>query len=186
MRLSPQGLFCVASVVAGPMCVACGGGGAALEASSTTPFTEEHAAVFEDGVDFVDDPTVLEGRWRDEWLEDIEQRVRLADGVYLVFIRTVRTDLDLSGRTTYRLVAETESSLFGAPPGDEISLDVTQGERGFGTVDGNERRLLDGRFVAFVKYYVAEDGRVLPHWHLSPATEGVILRVQGLIDRRSR
>ena len=43
---------------------ACGGGSIEMHASSE--FTEVHAEFFEDGVDYVANPDVLEGRWREE------------------------------------------------------------------------------------------------------------------------
>ncbi|MEM9193761.1 MAG: hypothetical protein AAGF12_31590 [Myxococcota bacterium] len=150
----------------------------------TSPFTDEHAAVFEDGVDFVDDPTLLEGPWRDSWSDELDQRVQLSDTILLVDIETIRTDVDLDQMNTYRLILAVNSSLFGQPPAEQLTLTVAQGERGYGTVDGNESRLLDGDFIAFLKFMESDEGEIVPRWHLSPATDGVVRRTEYLIERR--
>lgn len=160
----------------------CGGSKSAIRPSS--PFTEEHARYFIDGVDFTADPSVLDGRWAESWAEELEQRVGSADFVGRVLIHTLRTDVDLERRATYRLTGRIESTLLGPAPGDEIVLPVHEAQSGFATVEGNERRILDRSFVAYVKWYAADDGSVLPHWHLSPASEAILTRTEELIERR--
>lgn len=163
-----------------------GCGGAQTEAVVTSPFTGEDAVVFEDGVDFVFDPDVLEGRWREDWSRELQQRVERADIVAVVRVATLRTDVDLDRRTTYRLIATVERELLGEPPQEEMSLVVREGEGGFESVRSNERRVLDGDFVAFVKWYQTEHESVAPHWHLSPATDPVLRRVEFLVRRRTQ
>lgn len=161
---------------------ACGG---ASEMTVTSPFTEAHATVLEDGVDFVDDPSVLEGRWQEDWMRDLDRRVSISDGIYIVQIRTIRTDVDLERQETFRLIGEIGSTLYGdTPDGDELELTVKQGSGGFDTVEGNEQRLMRERMIAFVKWYETEAGTIHAHWHLSPATDGVIARVEYLIQGR--
>jgi hypothetical protein len=146
------------------------------------PFTEEHAIAFENGVDTISDPTILQGAWLRSWEEDLDRRVSLADAIALVTITTVRQDLDLDRRETYRLVARVDERRHGPVP-DEVTLVVRQGEPGFDTVRGHERRLLNQRFVAFLKW-VEDQGRVVARWHLSPGAEGVVRRVNRLLERR--
>ncbi|MBW2463145.1 MAG: hypothetical protein JRH11_15955 [Deltaproteobacteria bacterium] len=163
---------------------ACGGG---TEGRTIQPFTGEHAEVFEDGVDFVADPDALEGRWREDWSRDLDRRVTWSDGVLLLTIGTIRTDSDLDRQRTYRLIAQVDRVILGE--GDEgfsgeIELKVREGEAGFGTVDGNERQLLDQPFVGFVRWHQTDAGEVVPRWHLSPATTPVVSRVEYLAESR--
>jgi hypothetical protein len=162
--------------------VSCGSSAPVIRPSSE--FTEEHARVFEDGVDFIALPDTLEGRWEEEWAAEFQQRVGQADFIALVKITTVRTDTDLERRRTYRLVADIDSVLLGESPGEEVSLVTAEGQPGFNSIDENERRLLNAEFVAYVKWYETPEGEVLAHWHLSPNSEGVRRRTQFLIARR--
>jgi hypothetical protein len=161
---------------------ACGGGSQEVEVQ-VTPFTEEHALVFEDGVDFVADPEGLEGRWREDWSRELDQRVSWSDVVAVVTVRTIRTDTDPNRETTLRLLAEPSRTLLGDVP-DEVELKVKQHETGFSTVEGNHRQILSTEFIAFLKWYQADDGSVLPHWHLAPASDPVLSRVEYLLERR--
>lgn len=161
-------------------------GGSAPPARATSPFTDEHAEVFEDGVDFIADPGHLEGRWRQDWSRDLDRRVSWSDLIARVTIHTLRTDTDLDRVNTYRLIAEVDETLWGEPPEDELTLTVREGEAGYGTIEGNDRRILNQPFVLFLKWYDAPDGNVRPHWHLAPATEPVTARVEYLIENRLR
>lgn len=151
------------------------------------PFTERHEAVFENGVDMVRDPEALGGTWLRSWEDELDRRVSLADIVALVTIRTLREDVDLDRRQTYRLVADPSRVYLGEDQvGDEgLTLSVAEGEGGYGTVANNERRLLDAQFFAFVKWQRdPENGELVPRWHLSPATDQVASRVRALLERR--
>lgn len=163
-----------------------GCGSAAAPARTTSPFTPEHAEVFEDGVDFIADPTALEGRWREDWSRDLDKRVSWSDLIARVTIHTVRTDTDLDRRSTYRLIAEVDEAYWGEAPEEELTLTVAEGEPGYGTLEGNDRRVLNQPFVLFAKWYDAEDASVKAHWHLAPATEPVVARVEYLIENRLR
>lgn len=147
----------------------------------TGPFTADHEAAFENGIDYIADPTILEGSWLRSWEEDIERRVQLSDAVAFVTVTTVRQDVDLDRHETLRLVARVDRERHGAVP-DEISFVVRQGQPGFGTVTGNDARILNQRFVAFVKW-AEEGGQVVARWHLSPASERVVRRVNTIVER---
>lgn len=168
--------------VAAVLLSACGS--APPPARQTSPFTDEHAAVFEDGLDFIADPTALEGRWREDWSGDLDQRVSWSDLIATVTVHTLRTDTDLDRLDTYRLIVEVDEALWGEAPEEELVLTVREGDTGFGTIEGNERRVLNQPFVMFVKWYEAPDGQVKPRWHLAPATEPVTARVEYLIENR--
>ena len=159
-------------------------GSSAPNIRPTSEFTEENARVFEDGVDFIEIPDTLEGRWEEEWAAEFQQRVGQADFIGPVKVNVLRTDVDLDRRRTYRLVCEIESTWLGEAPGGEITLISREGAGGFASVDGNERRLLNAQFILYVKWYATPEGDVLPHWHLSPNSDGVRRRTRFLIQRR--
>jgi hypothetical protein len=161
--------------------VACGGPSGAMQV--TSPFTDEHARVFQDGIDHVADPSGLEGPWHDSWHADLETRVKLADVIATVTVRTIRTDVDLDRRKTLRLVADVDDTLLGSAPADDVVLVVREGQAGFPTVEGNERRVLDQPFVAYIKWSEGPDGGPVPRWHLAPATPGVIDETKRLVRR---
>ena len=146
------------------------------------PFTEEHRAAFDDGADYVDDPTPLPDAWLRSWEDDINRRVSLADVVAVVRVTTVGDDdMDMDRRSTFRLLAHVEARLFGDIP-DDLTLVSEPTDPGIRTIDGHARQLLGQAFVAFVKW-VDDDGRVAPRWHLSPASTRVIARARALVER---
>jgi len=148
------------------------------------PLTEEDRVLFDDGVDFVGDPSVLEGRWRDDWSRELDERVTKADIVSYIRVRALRTDLDLERRTTYRLLIEEVEGIVGDLP-EDLALASLDGDGGFTTIDGNENRILDQELVLFVKWEQREPGaEVRARWHLSPHTEQVTSRVEYLAERR--
>jgi hypothetical protein len=160
--------------------LACGSSAPPIEVS---PFTEEHAEIFEDGADFIEDPESLEGRWREDWSRDLDRRVTHADVIAVVTIQYLRTDTNPDRQTTYRLIAKMKRTLVGEPP-EEVEMTVAEGQGGFATIEGNDRRILNEEFLAFLKWYRTEAGEIAPHWHLSPASEPIVDRVEYLIERR--
>jgi len=149
-----------------------------------TPFTEEHEAVFDNGLDLVRDPDTLEGAWLGSWEDELDARVTLADLVLLVTVQTVRHDTDLDRRDTYRLHVMVDQRYLGEVE-DEIELVVRQNEAGFETIESNVRRILDEQFIAFVKWQGDEEtGEVRARWHLSMPTDDVASRVRSLLERR--
>ncbi len=161
--------------------VSLGGCGGAAGEVRQYQFTEEHAAVFEDGVDFVADPQILSGRWLEDWHRDMQKRVELSDFVGVVTVTTFRTDTDPGQQTTHRLLATVDRRLHGDPLGDELTLLTYEGQEGYATVQENEQRILNQRFVVFVKWYNDEEGAVAAHWHLALASEPIVSRTEELI-----
>ena len=154
------------------------------EPVATAPLTAAEALLYENGVDNVTDPDVLEGRWREDWSRELDDRVTGADVVALVTVKTLRTDTDPGRHVTYRLLIQTDRQIVGEIP-DELSLSVAEADGGFNSVDGNERRILDQSFVLFAKYELAPgNNKVTTRWHLAPAAEGVVARVEYLAERR--
>lgn len=159
----------------------CGGGGAQAVVSS--PFDPEDAAYFDDGADFVADPTLLEGRWREEWADEFIGRIDKADVIALVRIVTVRTSVDLNHRTSYHLVPESKQALWQELP-DAVELVVREGAPGYASVDHALERLQRGEYVLFIKWYTNDVGQIAAHWHLSPGTSPVIARTLYLVEHR--
>lgn len=133
----------------------------------------------------IDDPALLEGSWLETWEQEIDLRVRSADVVGYVRITTMRTDTDLERHETHRLVAHIDTLRLGEGIGDELELVVREGDAGFDTVHNQDRRILNQRFVAFVKWTQESEGMpIVARWHLSPASERVVRRVNSLVEAR--
>lgn len=161
------------------------GGGSGSGPRPTGPFTAQHEALFDDAVDFIETPNALEGRWLRDWEQDTSARVSEANVIALVDVLAVHSDTDVERRSRIRVAARTVQVLLGEPPGSELALWVAEGEPGYPTVDGNASRLLQKRFVAFLRWQQVDGGRVRPRWHLSPASSQVLARLRMLIDLRS-
>lgn len=160
----------------------CGGGPVQMRTSSE--FTDLHAEFFEDGVDYVANPDVLEGRWREEWQREIEKRLEYSDFIGVVTVITLRTDIDPGRKTSFRLMTTVDKRLLGEAPKGGLTLLVRDGQPGYETVAGNQRRILDESFVAFIKWYEDENELISAHWHLSPASDVILDRIRELISRR--
>ncbi len=173
----------VASVVIASL-AACGSSAPRIVA---TPMTSAQGVVFENGVDYIDDPALLEGSWLETWEQEVDLRVRTADVVAYVRISTLRTDTDLERNETHRLVAHIDTLRLGegVSDGDELELVVREGDPGFDTVHNQDPRILNQRFVAFVKWTQESEGMpIVARWHLSPASERVVRRVNSLVEAR--
>ncbi len=163
---------------------ACATSSTASVPTTGTPLTAEDRVLFDDGVDFVGDPAVLEGRWRDDWSRELDERVTHADIVSYVRVNALRTDMDLERRTTYRLLIDEVEGIIGELP-EDLGLASLEGDGGYTTIDGNESRILDQELVLFLKWEQPEPGaEVRARWHLSPHTEEVTARVEYLAERR--
>jgi len=183
-----RGASILAAVLLASGLLVCGCGSATPQVV-VTPMTPEGETVFENGVDFIDDPSLLEGSWLDNWESDIEHRVTLADAVAIVRVTTVRRDTDLEHHDTYHLAVVIDNIRFGNID-SELLLSAREGEGGFGTIAGNDDRLLQppaphpDHFILYLKWTRDDDGGLVPRWHLSPAGTAVVQRVNSLIELR--
>jgi len=165
------------------------GCGSASPQVVVSPMTPEAEVSFENGVDFIDDPSLLEGSWLDNWESDIEHRVTLSDAIAIVRVTTVRRDTDLEHHDTYHLAVSVESTRLGTLSSD-VLLSAREGQTGFGTLVGNDERLLSppsdhpDHFILFVKWAHDDSGGTIARWHLSPAGPAVVQRVNSLIELR--
>lgn len=149
----------------------CGGSTPQIQVSS--PFTEEHATYFEDGLDFVHDPSTLDGRWRDEWQTELDKRIELSDLIARVKVEALRSHWDLD-RTMLQLELSIQQRLHGRAPSGPFSVTVRDGDAGYPSVKSSESRMLKQSYVLFVKWYANDLGEPVAHWHLSPDTEAVM------------
>jgi len=169
---SSKGLIVLLSLTClpAPLLTACGGASAKV---SYTPATPEQERVFEHGVDFVAALEGLEGRWREDYDRDLQQRVAAADFIGIVKIGTTLTETDPEQRVTYRLVGSVKRTIAGADLKD-LELRVRQGQLGFPTIQENLQRIDQREFVVFVKWYQDDQGERAAHFHLSPASEQIV------------
>lgn len=144
-------------------------GGAVDQARVSSPFTEEHAKFFEDGLSLVGDPTSLGGGWRDEWEADLDRRIELSDLIARVTVDTVRSSQQRD-RVMLQLELVIQERLLGPSPAPSLAVSVYEGEPGYPSVLASEGRVLHAEFILFVKWYQDQVGHLVPHWHLAPDT----------------
>lgn len=170
-------LLALVSAVAG--LAACGG--TSQQAQVSSPFTEEHAKYFEQGLDFVVDPSTLDGHWRDDWQAELETRVSYSDLIARVKVEAVRTHWDLD-RRMLQLDLSTVQRLYGVMPREGVQVSAHEGDTGYASVKSNETRMLNATYILFVKWYENDVGELVAHWHMSPDSEGTLSMVQSRIQ----
>lgn len=159
----------------------CGGSSGmhgALRPSSE--FTTRDTGLFEDGVDLIEDPQGLEGKWRDDWENDLNERIARSDVIALGSVSTLSTDQDLEHQTSYRVVFAFERGLVGEPPASEMNLVSRGGAPGFASIERDRANLLNHKLVVFMKYAAAgadDKTAVVTHFHLSPPSDVVLERI---------
>lgn len=157
------------------------GGPAVQQVRVSSPFTEEHAKYFEDGIDFVSDPSTLDGHWREEWQGEVDKRIELSDLIARVTVAAVRSHWDLD-RTMLQLELAVVQRLHGVTPDGPLTVTVRDGDPGYPSVKSNESRMLNADYVLFVKWYEDDLGQPVAHWHLSPDTEQVMSMVATRVE----
>ncbi len=159
-------------------------GGSQDEELIGSPMDTEDYEYFDGAIDFVADPEALQGQWREQWSNGLDQRVRRADAIAYVTVQTYRTDIDPNGGETKRFSITVDRNLSGEVE-EGMTFTSRPGEIGYNTVDGREDQILNSRFVLFLRWHLPEGGTVAtPYWHLSPAVEAVTARTEYLIERR--
>ncbi len=143
----------------------------------------EDARLFECGVDFIARPDGLAGRWREDWSNDLDERVKKADAIANVTVRTLRTDTAPDRRVTHRLLVHVDRVIHGTLSEPELELTVRDGSQGFASVDQASARLTSQPFVAYVKRGRTEAGEPTLFFHLSPASEEVIGETEAAVVR---
>jgi hypothetical protein len=157
--------------------VQCGG------ASSNAPqtgFRASDAALFDEAVDLIEAPLVIEGA-----KGAFERRVARADLIAVIRLESLSSDL-IRRRSAYRLAVRVEERLKGSSA-RELVLRVEDDKPGYRTVRANEDRLLRDPFIAFVKWE-RDSGSSEPvsHWHLSPASAATREQVRLVLRKPAR
>jgi hypothetical protein len=159
---------------------ACGG---AAKKANYTPATPEQLRVFEHGVDFVAALEGIEGRWREDWDRELQERVGGADFIGIVRVETLLTETDPEQVVTHRLVTRVIRTIAGEA-GKTVELRVREGEVGFPTIHDNVTRIQAREFLAYVKWYKDDLGERAAHFHLSPASEPVVSETEKVVGLR--
>jgi len=150
--------------------IACWGVGCAGASSNapTTDFQPTDVSLFDNAVDLVEAPVIVEGQWSGAF----ERRVGRADLIAVVQVDSLSSDL-VKRRSAYRLTVIVRDRLKGSSS-TELVLRVRDDEAGYPSVRVNEDRLLHHPFVAFIKWE-ADTGssELIAHWHLSPDSDAV-------------
>ena len=148
------------AIAAVGVAIGCARGGSE---SSTVDLTPEDESAFDNGVDFVERPAIVESEWRGAF----ERRVTGSDAIAVIEVEALNWDEDFRGGG-YRITGKVTDRVKGSV-GREIVLRVRDGERGYRSVQAYEDRLLGSSFVVFVKWMRDPDsGSAVPRWHLSP------------------
>ena len=164
----------------GPLALGCGGSAKQVNYAPTTP---EQLRVFEHGVDFVAALEGIEGRWRDDWDRELQERVGAADFIGTIHIQTLLTETDPEQVVTHRLVGRVGRTILG----DEektVELRVRESDKGFPTIHDNLTRIQSHDFLAYVRWYKDDVGERAAHFHLSPASEPVVSETERVIGIR--
>jgi hypothetical protein len=170
----------VTATLAGFVLAACGGAATV----NVTPTTPDQLRVLDHGADFVEDPEILEGQWRRDWSEELEMRVSSADFVAIVDVLSIQSSRIPDQGRSIRVHVRRKRAIFPSRVPEELDLVVPEGQGGFNSIYRNQARLLRAPQVLFAKWYRDEEQALHVHWHLSPATDPVVRRVEHLVDRR--
>jgi hypothetical protein len=178
-RLAPA-LLVVVCCACALLLAACGGSAKKVNYTPTTP---EQLRVFEHGVDFVAALEGIEGRWRDDWDRELQERVGAADFIGTIHVQTLLTETDPEQVVTHRLVGRVTRTILGNEE-KTVELRVRESDKGFSTVHDNLTRIQSRDFLAYVKWYKDDVGERAAHFHLSPASEPVVSETEKVVGIR--
>ncbi|MGB8222542.1 MAG: hypothetical protein WCF10_08135 [Polyangiales bacterium] len=158
--------------------VVCWGIGCASTSSNvpSSDFRSTDVALFDDAIDLVDAPVIVEG----QWTGGFERRVSRADLIAAVHVGSLSSDL-VKRRSAYRLNVKVGERLKGSSS-HEIVLRVRDDDPGYESIRVNEDRLLSHPWIAFVKWEAdSKSPELIAHWHLSPDSPAVRDKVDFLL-----
>ncbi|MDD5309029.1 MAG: hypothetical protein PHU25_17085 [Deltaproteobacteria bacterium] len=162
-------------------CACAGCGGAAF--ATGAPWDPKESRFFDDGVDVIDDMKRIDGEFAYRQEDELTGRVNLADLIAEVEIATLQTTRDMDGGEQKRMDVRVVTTLYGGAPAETITFASGSQSPGHGMILRYEDRL-SGRFLAFVRWFEDDRGRLAHHFHLSPASEAMKADVQARIERR--
>jgi hypothetical protein len=163
-------------------CVLASCGGKSTGPTVKSPFLAEDEALFDGGVEFVDDPEKLTGRWKEDWEREMAQRVARADAIYVGDVSSTRLGSDFGGKSFIDLAFDVEKRLHGTGSGT-VDLRSRPEDAGYRTLARAGDRLLSGKYVAFVKW-AEDDGAVRGRFHLAYASDVVLATVQFQLEKK--
>jgi hypothetical protein len=162
---------------------ACGGGKPG--AGSTVALSEREHALFDDGVDLIENPEGLSGRWKEDWDRDLDERIAGSDFVATGSVTTLRTEVDPERQTSYHMVFDVDEALLGEPSSKELLLISRDGDTGYGSVVQHRDHVLRRAVLAFVKYGAGPDGASTPYFHLAAPSKVALQRIRAYNERKT-
>ena len=172
-RLPIMRRFVLLMLIVAPWIASCAAQAVDAHMRVSGPFLSSDATLFDDGVDFVEDPGRLRGSWLGDFHDSLRRRIERADTIAVVRVEALGEGTDTSGGTTHVLSVSVEDTLKGELP-DNATLASEPQSPGFGTIERAHSRLLHGRFTVFLRWYERAEDVVAGHFHLSPATNEVL------------
>jgi hypothetical protein len=135
----------------------------------TSPFTARDEQLFDDGVDLMEDPDALHGQWREDWEQELSDRLQRSDAIVEGEVVAVHADENPDKRVNYRVVINVRKVHRGhlGKGVTEVALTSREGAVGYGSIASNPQRILRLPFVAFMKY-VEAPGQPAAHFHITP------------------
>lgn len=150
-----------------PLAASCAGSVPGPEV--TSPFTARDEKLFDDGLDLMEDPDALHGQWREDWENELSDRLERADAIVEGEVIAVHADQNPDKRVNYRVVISVRKVHRGqlGEGVTEVALVSREGAVGYGSIASNPQRILRLPFVAFMKYAEAPV-RPFAHFHMTP------------------
>lgn len=178
----PLFLILLFGAIASAMLPGCGGSVDTARAVAS-PFSVEDETLFDSGVEFLEDPSHLSGRWREAWERELSGRVERADLIFVGGVESSREGQDGKGRPFLDLTAEVDRTLKGKQ-GRSLALRARERDPGFSGLVRAGDRLYSSPFVVFVKWNDEGDGSVRARFHLAYASAFVINAVREEVDSK--
>lgn len=163
---------------------ACASSVSTLAASPTSPFEDVDHVLFDNGIDFVEDPAALSGSWRADIERELRQRITRSDVVAQIRVDTVVVERDPEGAKKLVLSTAVGEKWRGVID-EELPLSVGPSQPGYAALDRAQPRLLEGQFVLFLKWAEDASGKVVARFHLAPASEPVVEAVKAALGKDS-
>jgi hypothetical protein len=158
-----------------------GCGGASFQTGA--PWDPKESRFFDDGVDVIDDMKKIDGEFAYRQEDELTGRTNLADLIAEVEISSMQTTRDVDGGEQKRMDVRILTTLYGASPAETIAFVSGAQSPGHGMILRYEDRL-SGRFLAFVRWFEDDRGKIAHHFHLSPASEKMMADVKARIEKR--
>ncbi|QQR89044.1 MAG: hypothetical protein IPJ88_12570 [Myxococcales bacterium] len=152
------------------------------EIRASSVFSEQDALSFDGGVDWVADPTLLEGEWYEQWYKELKERVSAADLIVKVTIRVIRSDTDLDGNQPFHLYASPSTTYKGQWSNGDLYFSSDPTLRGYNSIRSGKDNVLKKEFIAFVKWQNS-DNRTVARFHLSQSSAKLLATVEEITSK---